>query len=70
VKLLWNSGFALLVITGALLGLSLPFGKIATANGVPPIQWAFLISFGTGAVLLAALLVTGNRVKLTAHTLR
>lgn len=70
MKLVWNSAFALLVITGALLGASLPFGKVATANGVPPIVWAFLISFGTGAVLIPALLVTGNRLKLTPHTLR
>ena len=70
MKLVWNSAFALLVLTGALLGLSLPFGKVATANGVPPIIWAFLISFGAGAILLAALLVTGNRLKLTGHNLR
>jgi drug/metabolite transporter (DMT)-like permease len=70
MKLVWNSAFALLVITGALLGLSLPFGKIATANGIPPIVWAFLISFGAGAVLLAALVITGHRLKLSAHKLR
>jgi hypothetical protein len=32
---LWNSAFGLLMITGTLLGLTLPFGKIATEGGVP-----------------------------------
>ncbi|MGO4834553.1 EamA family transporter, partial [Rhizobiaceae sp. 2RAB30] len=66
----WNSAFGLLVITGALLGLTLPFGKMATAAGVPAVIWAFVISSGAGCVLLAALLLGGQRPKLTAHRLR
>ncbi|HTV67277.1 MAG TPA: DMT family transporter [Rhizobiaceae bacterium] len=66
----WNSALALLVITGGMLGLTLPFGKLATTSGVPPILWAFVISFGAGSVLLIALLVTGQRPKLTAHKAR
>ncbi|HHZ08018.1 MAG TPA: EamA/RhaT family transporter, partial [Rhizobiales bacterium] len=53
---LWSSAFALLLVTGTLLGLTLPFGKVATAAGVAPMVWAFVISAGAGSVLLAALL--------------
>ncbi|TIW40969.1 MAG: EamA/RhaT family transporter, partial [Mesorhizobium sp.] len=34
MKFLWDSAPGLLVVTGGLLGLTLPFGKIATAAGV------------------------------------
>jgi drug/metabolite transporter (DMT)-like permease len=67
---LWNSALGLLVITGALLGLSLPFGKIATGTGVPPVVWAFVISAGGGGVILIALLARGERMRFTAHKLR
>src|SRR5262245_37523292 len=70
MKFLWNSAFGLLLITGSLLGLTLPFGKLATAGGVPAMLWAFVISGGAGSVLLAALLLLGHRPKLTGHTLR
>ncbi|MDW6026359.1 DMT family transporter [Mesorhizobium sp. BAC0120] len=67
---LWESAIGLLVITGGLLGLTLPFGKVATAAGVPAIVWALVISGGAGGVLIGALLITGRRFKLTAHRLR
>ena len=67
---LWNSAVGLLVVTGGLLGLTLPFGKIATESGVPGIVWAFVISFGAGGVLLLALTLRGRRLALTAHRLR
>jgi drug/metabolite transporter (DMT)-like permease len=67
---LWNSAIGLLIVTGGLLGLTLPFGKIATEAGVPAIVWAFVISLGAGGVLLVALLLRGERIRLTAHRLR
>ena len=70
MKFLWDSAFGLLLVTGALLGLTLPFGKIATGSGVPPILWAFVISCGAGGVLLVALLVRRHRFELTAQKLR
>ncbi|ANT48489.1 DMT family transporter [Mesorhizobium amorphae] len=70
MKLLWDSALGLLVVTGGLLGLTLPFGKLATAAGVPAMVWAFVISLGAGGVLLLALLLRGQGVKLTAHRLR
>lgn len=65
-----NSALGLLVVTGALLGLALPFGKIATETGVPPVVWAFVISAGGGGAILAAMLAGGQRIRLTAHKLR
>ncbi|PDQ18810.1 EamA family transporter [Mesorhizobium sanjuanii] len=70
MKFLWDSALGLLVVTGGLLGLTLPFGKLATAAGVPAMVWAFVISFGAGGVLLCALLLRGQRIWLTPHKLR
>jgi drug/metabolite transporter (DMT)-like permease len=70
MKSLWNSAIGLLLITGTLLGLSLPFGKLATDAGVPATLWAFVISMGAGGVLLIALFASGRRLPMTAHTLR
>lgn len=70
MKFLWDSVLGLLVITGALLGLTLPFGKLATAAGVPAMVWAFVISLGAGGVLLCALLASGQHIRLTRHKLR
>lgn len=68
--LVWNSAIGLLVVTGALLGLTLPFGKLAVEAGVPPLLWSFVISCGAGSVLLLTLLAEGKRVALDAHRLR
>ena len=70
MKYLWESALGLLVVTGGLLGLTLPFGKLATAAGVPAMVWAFVISLGAGGVLLCVLLLRGQRIRLTAHKLR
>ena len=70
MKTLWNSGLGLLVVTGGLLGLTLPFGKMATGSGVPAMLWAFVISFGAGGVLMCALLMRRRPLVLTAHRLR
>jgi len=70
MKFLWDSALGLLVVTGGLLGLTLPFGKLATAAGVPAMVWAFVISLGAGGVLLCALLLRGQRIRMTPHKLR
>ncbi|TPJ33731.1 DMT family transporter [Mesorhizobium sp. B2-8-3] len=70
MRFLWDSAIWLLVVTGGLLGMTLPFGKLATAAGVPAIVWAFVISLGAGGVLLLALLLRGERIRLTPHKLR
>ncbi len=70
MKTLWTSALGLLLVTGILLGLTLPFGKVATAAGVAPIVWAFVISAGAGAVLFAALTARGGRIVATVGRLR
>lgn len=67
---LWNTAIALLVVTGILLGLSLPFGKLAGAAGVSPMVWAWLLSAGAGSVLLGAHLVRSGLPRLNAQKLR
>jgi drug/metabolite transporter (DMT)-like permease len=67
---LWNSAIGLLIVTGGLLGLTLPFGKLAGEAGVPPAVWSQLISFGAGGVLLVALLLRGQAPRVTTRKLR
>jgi drug/metabolite transporter (DMT)-like permease len=70
MKQLWNSALGLLIVTGGLLGLTLPFGKMATQAGVPGMLWAFVVSCGAGGVLLLVLLLRRQLFPLTAHRLR
>ncbi len=67
---IWNSAFALLIITGALLGLILPFGKIAAQSGVPPLLWTFIFSFGAASLLCLALILRRHRFAFTLRILR
>ncbi|RLQ89091.1 DMT family transporter [Notoacmeibacter ruber] len=46
----------LLIVTGLLLGLIFPMGKIAVEVGVSPLVWTFLIAAGSGLGLMAPLL--------------
>ena len=66
----WNSALALLLVTGTMLGLNLPFGKLATDGGVSPILWAFIISAGASGLLLVVLRARRGRLMLTLHNLR
>src|SRR5437868_2471892 len=70
MKSLWNSALGLLIVAGGLLGLALPFGKMATQAGVPGMLWAFVVSCGAGSVLLVGLLLKRVHLPLTAHRLR
>lgn len=49
---LLNSPAFLLVITGSLLGLTFPLGKLGSQAGVSPVVWAFLFSCGAALGLL------------------
>jgi drug/metabolite transporter (DMT)-like permease len=60
----------LLLLTGSLLGLTFPLGKLASAASVSPIAWAWLVSFGAGICLLLARLVSGRRVAVNGEHLR
>ena len=61
---------ALLVVTGGLLGLMLPFGKMATQDGIPGMLWAFVVSCGAGSLLLCAIVLRRQAFPLTAQRLR
>jgi drug/metabolite transporter (DMT)-like permease len=67
---LWNSAPILLLLTGSLLGITLPLAKIATAAGVPPLLWAFVISCGAGVVLLISIVARRRLPATDRHSLR
>lgn len=67
---LWRSALALLIITGAILGLIPPIGKLATGQGAPAILWAFVLSLGAGVLLLGLHLGRRRRLHLNGHRLR
>lgn len=61
-----SSPAALLVITGLLLGLTFPLGKLATAASVPPLVWALLLSGGSAVCLAALRIAAGKRIQVRA----
>lgn len=65
-----NSALGLLLVTGGLLGLTPPLGKLAIESGVNPMVWAFVVSAGAGSVLLIAVLRRRNGLPLTKSSLR
>lgn len=46
-----NRPIPLLLITGLLLGLIFPMGRVAVESGVPPLVWTLLIATGSGVGL-------------------
>ena len=70
MKSIWDSAIGLLLITGGLLGLTLPFGKLAGAAGISPPLWAFVISLGAGGVLLVYMLASGQQMRFDSGRLR
>lgn len=65
-----NRPLPLLLITGSLLGLGFPLGKLAGAAGVAPIVWSWIMAVGAGLVLLLALWLGRVRLPLDARHLR
>jgi len=59
---LLNSPAFLLFITGSLLGLTFPLGKLGSQAGVSPVVWAFLFSGGASAGLLLYRLIGKKRL--------
>jgi len=59
---LMESPAALLLITGTLIGMNFPLGKVAVDAGVSPLIWASLISLGASTVLFLLLAATGGLV--------
>jgi drug/metabolite transporter (DMT)-like permease len=55
-----SKAWVLLLLTGGCLGLQLPFGRMATAAGVPSVTWSFVISAGAALVLGGAAAAAGR----------
>ncbi len=70
MRILWNSALGLLLVTGTLLGLTLPFARLAGAAGASAMLWALVISGGAGCVLFLALCLRGQGVPLDGRRLR
>ena len=70
MKPVWDSAPALLMITGGLLGMIFPLGKIASETGVSPVIWSFVISFGVAMTLFAVDAVRGGLRMPDTHRLR
>jgi drug/metabolite transporter (DMT)-like permease len=47
----------LLLVTGLMLGMNFPLGKLALAQGANPLAWAMLISLVPGLVLMGTVLL-------------
>ena len=57
-----NNPLFLLLVTGVMLGMNFPLGKLALARGMDPLVWSMLISLVPGLVLLSALLAREGRI--------
>ena len=55
-----NQPSMLLLVTGTLIGVNFPLGKLAGQAGVAPALWALLISLGASTVLLPVLVWRGE----------
>lgn len=65
-----HSALGLLLITGSLLGLTPPLGKMAVAGGISPLLWSLVISLGAGGVLFVVLALRRAMPVPSAHKLR
>ncbi len=70
MKPVWDSAPALLMITGGLLGMIFPLGKIASTAGVSPVIWSFVISFGVAITLVTVDAIRGGLRRPDAHRMR
>ncbi|HBU30410.1 MAG: hypothetical protein A2X71_03030 [Thiobacillus sp. GWE1_62_9] len=55
-----KSPSVLLLVTGTLIGLNFPLGKLGGQAGVSPAMWALLISAGASTALLPVLILRGR----------
>jgi drug/metabolite transporter (DMT)-like permease len=59
----------LLVLTGSLMGLTFPLGKLANQASISPITWALMISAGAGCILLLIHVFSGGKLSLKRNYL-
>ncbi len=65
-----NNPTFLLLMTGTLLGINFPLGKIAGNVGISPIIWAMIISLGVCTSLLPVLIVKKEFILPKGQTIR
>jgi len=65
-----SSPAVLLLVTGSLIGLNFPLGKIAGTAGVSPMLWSMVVSLGASAFLLPFLVATRRLSVPTGHLAR
>ncbi|MEP3247731.1 MAG: DMT family transporter [Sneathiella sp.] len=61
---------ALLLVTGVLIGLNFPLGKLASLAGVSPVFWSLLVSLGVCLLLFPVLLVQKKLIIPKGKTIR
>ncbi len=64
------SPIALLLATGAIIGLTFPLGKFAMLASISPLTWAFLISAGSATLLTGALVALKQGLPFSARHVR
>ena len=60
----------LLLLTGGFLGLTFPLGKLASEAQISPVVWAWLIAAGSGSVMLAIYVFSGNKISLRGNYIK
>lgn len=65
-----DSPAVLLILTGGLLGLTFPLGKLASEASVSPVVWALLISAGSGFVLLTVQFIKRRKLSVKRNHLK
>jgi drug/metabolite transporter (DMT)-like permease len=65
-----NNPAILLLITGGMIGLTFPIGKLAGQAGVPPIDWAFLIALSATVILMPFAFARRGSISMTSQFLR
>ena len=70
VTAFWQTPTFLLLLTGSLIGMNFPLGKIAGEAEVSPLVWALLISLGVTLMLFPVLLLTRSLVFPAPRVLR
>lgn len=62
MRALRNNPLFLLLVTGVMLGMNFPLGKLALARGMDPLVWSMLISLLPGLVLTTLLILREGRI--------
>ncbi len=65
-----NRAAPLLLITGVLLGLTFPLGKLSGQAQIPPAVWAFLVAAGASSILLMIHTLQGRKVNISKEYLQ